>query len=130
MKRDSKAFIECSDTIDEVYGNIDDYNSSTKRNILIVIDDMIGDIVSNKKIQGVIKDLFIRCRKLNISLMFITRSYFSFPKNFRLNSTHCLIMNINKKRELQNIAINHFPDIGYNDFVKIYREYTKEQDIL
>ena len=62
--------------------------------------------------------------------MFITRSYFSFPKNFRLNSTHCLIMNINKKRELQNIAINHSPDIGYNDFVKIYREYTKEQDIL
>ena len=130
MKRDSKAFIECSDTIDEVYGNIDDYNSSTKRNILIVIDDMIGDIMSNKKIQAVIKDLFIRCRKLNISLMFITRSYFSFPKNFRLNSTHCLIMNINNKRELQNIAINHSPDIGYNDFVKIYREYTKEQDIL
>ena len=130
MKRDSKAFIECSDTIDEVYGNIDDYNSSTKRNILIVIDDMIGDIMSNKKIQAVIKDLFIRCRKLNISLMFITRSYFSFPKNFRLNSTDCLIMNINNKRELQNIAINHSPDIGYNDFVKIYREYTKEQDIL
>ena len=66
MKRDSKAFIECSDMIDEVYGNIDDYNSSTKRNILIGIDDMIGDIMSNKKIQAVIKDLFIRCRKLNI----------------------------------------------------------------
>ena len=58
--------------------------------------------------------------------MFITQSYFSFPKDGRLNSTHYLIMKINNQRELQNIAINHSADIDYNDFVKIYREYTKE----
>ena len=70
--------------------------------------------------------MFIRCRKLNISLVFITQSYFSVPKNVRLNSTHYLVMKINNRRELQNIAINHSADIDYNDFMKIYRECTKE----
>ena len=87
---------------------------------------MIADIMSNKNFQAIIKDLFIRCSKLNIFLVFITQSYFSVPKDVRLNSTHYLIMKINNKRELQNIAINHSADIDYNDFVKIYREYTKE----
>ena len=58
--------------------------------------------------------------------MFITQPYFSVPKDVRLNSTHYLIMKINNKRELQNIAINHSADIDYKDFVKIYREYTKK----
>ena len=70
--------------------------------------------------------MFIRCRKLNISLVFITQSYFSVPKNVRLNLTHHLIMKINNKRDLQNISINHSADIDYKDFVKIYRECTKE----
>ena len=70
--------------------------------------------------------MFIRCRKLNISLAFITQSYFSVPKNVRLNSTHYLIMKINNKRELQNIAINHSADIDYEDFMKIYKECIKE----
>ena len=70
--------------------------------------------------------MFIRCRKLNILLIFITQSYFSVSKDVRLNSTHYLIMKINNRRELQNIAFNHPADIDYNDFVKIYREYTKE----
>ena len=87
---------------------------------------MIADIMKNKKIQTIIKGLFIRCRKLNISLVFISQSYFSVPKDMRLNSTHCLIMKINNKRELQNIPINHSVDIDYKNFVKIYREYTKE----
>ena len=87
---------------------------------------MIADIVTNKKFQAIIKELFIRCRKLNISLVFITQSYFSVPKDVRLNSTHYLIMKINNKRELQNIAINHSADIDYNDFIKIYRECTNE----
>ena len=73
-----------------------------------------------------IKELFIRCRKLNISLVFITQSYFSVPKDGRLNSTHYLFMKINNKRELQNIAINHSADIDYQDFIKIYRECTKK----
>ena len=123
---DSKAFIECSNTMDDVYENINDYNPSRKRKVLIIFDDMIADIMSNKKFQATIKELFIRCRKLNISLVFFTQSYFSVPKDVRLNSTHYLIMKINNKRELQNIAINHSADIDYKDFMKIYRECTKE----
>ena len=85
---------------------------------------MIADIMTNKKFQAIIKELFIRCRKINISLVFITQSYFSVPKDVRLNSTHYFIMKINNRRELQNIAINHFADIDYKNFIKIYRECT------
>ena len=100
----------------DVYENIDDYNPNRKRKILIIFDDMIADIMSNKKFQAIIKELFIKCRKLNTSLVFITQSvyhsvYFSVPKDVRLNSTHYLIIKISKKRELQNIAINHSADI-------------------
>ena len=119
-------FIECSSTMDDVYEKIHDYNPSRKRKILIVFDGMIADIMTNKKFQVIIKELFIRCRKLNISLVFITQSYFSVPKDVRLNSTHYLIMKINNKRELQNIAINHSADNDYKNFMKIYRERTKE----
>ena len=114
-------FIECSNTMDDVYENVDDYNLSRKRKKLIAFDDMIADIMRNKKFQATIKELFIRCRKLNISLAFITQSYFNVPKDVRLNSTHYLIMKINSRKELQNIAINHSTDIDYNDFIKIYR---------
>ena len=123
---DSKAFIECSNTMDDVYENIDDYSPNRKRKMLIVFDDMIADIMTSKKFQSIIKELFIRCRKPNISLVFITQSYFSVPKDIRLKSTQYLIMKINNKRELQNIAFNHSADIGYKDFMKIYRECTKE----
>ena len=121
------AFIECSNMMDDVYENIHDYNSSRKRKILIVFDDMIADIMTNKKFQAIIKELFIRCRKLNISLVFITQSYFSVPKDVRLNLTHYLIMKINNRIELKNIVTDHSEDIDYQDFKKIYREYTKEQ---
>ena len=94
---DSKAFIECSNTTDNVYENNDDYNPIIRRKILIVFDDMIVDIMSNKKFQAVVKKLFIRCRKLNISLVFITKSYFCVQKDVRLNSTHYFIMKINNK---------------------------------
>ena len=87
---------------------------------------MIADIMANKRFQAIIKELFIRCRKLNISLVFITQAYFSVPKDVRLNTTHYLIRKINNKRELQNIAINHSADIDYQDFKKNYRECTKE----
>ena len=122
---DPNTFIECSNTMDDVYENIHDYNSSRKRKILIVFDNMIADIMTNK-FQAIIKELFIRYRKLNISLVFITQSYFSVPKDVRLNSTHYLIMKINNKRELKNIAINHSADIDYQDFMKSYREFTRE----
>ena len=116
------AFIVCSNTMDDVYEDIDNYNPKRNKKVLIVFDDMIADIMTNKRFQAIIKELFIRCRKLNISLVFITQSYFSVPKDVRLNSTHYLIMKINNKRELQNIAINYSADIDYKDFVKIYRE--------
>ena len=102
----------------DVYENIDDYNLSRKRKILFAFDEMIEDIMSNKKLQAIIKWLFIRCRKLNISLVFITQSYFSVPKDVGLNSTHYLIMKISSRKELQNIVINHSADIDYNDFTK------------
>ena len=94
---DPNACIECSD---DVYEDIDDYNPTRKTKILIVFDDMIADIMSNKSFQAIVKKLFIRYRKLNISLAFITQSYFSVPKHVRLNSIHYLIMKINNKREL------------------------------
>ena len=116
--KDPKSFIEYSAYIDDVYNNIDDYNPNRKRKMLIVSDDMIADIMTNKNFQAIIKELFIRCRKLDISLVFITQSYSSVPKEVRLNSTHYLIMKIHKKRELQQIATNHSADIEYNDFMK------------
>ena len=87
---------------------------------------MIADIMSSKKFQSLIKGLFIRCTKLNISLAFINQSYFSVPKDVRINLTHYFIIKINNKRELQNIANNHSADIDCKDFIKIYRECTKE----
>ena len=108
--------------MDNVYVNINDYNPNRRRKILIVFDDTIADITTSTKFQTIIKELFIRCRKLNASLVFITQSYFSVPKDVRLNSTYYLIMKINNKIELQNIAINHSADIDY--FIKIYRECT------
>ena len=97
---DPKAFIECSNTMDDVYQNIDDHNPSKERKDLIVFDDMITDIMSNEKFQAIIQELFIRCRKLNISLLFITQSYFFVPKDVRLNSRHYLIMKINNRKKI------------------------------
>ena len=111
--------------MDGVYEKSHDYNSSSRRKILIVFDDMIADIMTNKRFQTIIKELFIRCSKLNISLVFNTQSYFSVPKDVRLNSAHYLIMKINNKRELQNIAINHSADIDYQDFKKITENVQK-----
>ena len=114
-----------SAVIQWIYGNINDCNPRRKRQKLIVFDAMIADIMTNKKLKAIIKELFIRCRKLIISLVFITQSYFSVPKDVRLNSTHYLIMKINNRRESQNIAINHSADIDYKDFIKIYRECAR-----
>ena len=118
---DPTAFIEYSNTMDDIVDNIEDYNKKIKRKVLIVFD-----VMSDEKAQQVLKDLFIRCRKLNISLCFLTQSYFSVPKYVRLNYTHYIIFKLNSKRELQNIAINHSSDIDYKDFIKIYRNCTKE----
>ena len=117
---DPNAFIECSNIMDDVYENIDDYNPNRKRKILIVFDNMIADILA-KKIQAIIKELLIRCRKLNILLLLIIQFYVPVLKDVRLNSKHCLIMKINNREELQNSA-----DIDCKDFVKIYKVCTKK----
>ena len=77
---DPKAFVEHSNTMEDIYNNTDDYNPTRKKRTLIMPDDMIADIMTNKKFQVMIKELFIRCRKLNIYLVFITQPYFSVPK--------------------------------------------------
>ena len=100
---DPSAFVEYSNTMDDVYRNTDDHNPKRKRKFLIVFDDMVADIMTNKKFQVIFKELFIRCRKLSISFVFITQSYFSVPKEVRLNSTHYLIMKIHNRRDLQQI---------------------------
>ena len=82
---DPNAFIECSNTMDNVYENIDHYNSNRKRKILIIFDDMIADIMTNKKFHAKIEELFEKCRKLNISLVSIAQSCFAFLKDVRLN---------------------------------------------
>ena len=105
--KDPKAFMEYSNDMEDVYKNIENYNPGKKRKILIVFDDTIADIINNKKLNPLVTELFIRGKKLNISIVFITQSYFKVPKDVRLNSTHLFIMKIPNKKELQQIALNH-----------------------
>ena len=123
---DPKAFIEYLNDMQDVHKNIDDYNPRKKRKVLIVFYDMIADMINNKKLDSIVTELFIRGRKFNISIFFITQSYFKVPKDVRLNSTHFFIMKIPNKRELQQIALNHSSDIDFKDFMNIYKKYTKE----
>ena len=124
---DPKAFIEYSNDMQDVYKNIEDYNPIKKPKVLIIFDDMIVDMINNNnKLNPIVTELFIRGRKLNISVVFITQSYFKVPKDVRLNSTQFLIMKIPNKRELQQIALNHSSDIDFKDFMNIYKKCTKE----
>ena len=95
-----------------------------------MLDDMIADMISNKKLHPVVTELFIRGRKRNISIVFTTQSYFKVQKDVRLNSTHIFIMKISKKRELQQIALNDSSDIDFKDFMKIYKKCTAEPYFL
>ena len=104
--------------------NIKEYNPNKKRKIVIVFDDMIADMLSNKKINPIVTELFIRGRKLNISLVFITQSYFAVPTNISLNSAYYFIMKIPNKRQLQQIAFNHSSDIYFKDFINFYKKCT------
>ena len=109
----------------DVYKNIDEYNVDKDRKILIVFY-MISDIIKNKKLNSIVTELFIRGRKINISLVFISQSYFEVPKDVRLNTTHFFISKILNRRELQQIAINHSSDITTKDFENIYWKCTSE----
>ena len=123
---DPTAFIEYSNDMNDVFTNIDDYNIGRRIRVLIVFHDMIADIMSDKKFKALIKELFVRSRKLNISIVFITQSYFRTPKDARLNSTHYLLMKIQSKKELQNIAQDNSGDADFKDFLNIYKNCTSE----
>ena len=110
--------------MDYIYKNIKDNNPSKTQKILIACDDMIADMLSNKKLNPIVTELFIRGRKLNISLVFIRQSCFAAPKNIRLNSTHYFVMKIPNKRELQQIAFNHSSDLDFEDFMDLYKKCT------
>ena len=123
---DPKAFIEYSNNMQDVYKIIEEYNTDKERKILIVYNDRTADMINNKKLISVLTELFIRGRKLNIFLVFITQSYFKVPKDVRLNPTHFFIMKISNKRERQQIALNHSSDINSKGFIKIYNKCTAE----
>ena len=123
---DPKAFMEYSNDMQDVYKNIDDYNLRKKRKVLIVFYDMIADIINNKNLNPIVTELFIRGRKLNISIVFVTQSYLKVAKDVRLNSTHFFIMKIPNEREIQQIVLNHSSDIDFKDFIESYTKYTKE----
>ena len=104
---DPKAFMDYSNNMQDVYKNIEEYNPGKKRKVLIAFDDMIDDMINNK-LNPIVTELFIRGRKINF--FFYTPFYYE-------NS---------KKRELQQIALNHLSDIEFKDFVKIYKKCTAE----
>ena len=121
---DPKAFTEYSNNIQDVYKNIEEYNLGNKRKILIVSSDVFTDMINNKKLNPIVTELFIRGRKLNISIAFVTQSYFKVPKDVRENTAHFFIMKIRNKRELQQITLNNLSDIDLKDFIKFYKKCT------
>ena len=118
--------MEYSNDIQDVYKNIEDYNPNKKRKVFIVFDDLIVYMINNKKLNPIVTELFIRDRKLSISIIFIKESYFEVSKDVRLNSTHFFITKIPNKRELQQIPTNDSSDIDFKDFMKIYKKCTAE----
>ena len=104
--------------------NIEEYNPNKKRKILIAFRDMTADMLSNKKLNGIVTELFIKGRKLNISLVFVTQFSFAVPKNIRLNSTYYFIMKIPNKRKPQRITFNHSSGIDFQDFMNLYKKST------
>ena len=112
--------------MNDVLEDINNYNKNRDKKVLIIFDDMIADIMRSEKFKAIVKELFIRCRKLNISIVFITQSYFRTPKDARLNSTHYILMKIGNKKELKSIAEENSGHLDFKDFLKIYNYCTNE----
>ena len=106
------------------YKNIEEYNPNRKRKILNVFNDMIADLLSNRKMNPIVNESFFSGSKLNSSLVFIIIFYFAVPKNIRLNVTHYFIINIPNKQELQQTGFNHSKDIDFKEFMNVYKNYT------
>ena len=123
---DPHTFIEYSSDMDDALDDIDNYNKNRDKKVLIVFDDTIADIMRNEKFKAIIKEVFIRCRKLNISIVFITQSYFRTTKDARLNSTHYILMKIGSKKQLKSIAEEKSGHLDYENFLKMYNYCTKE----
>ena len=123
---DPHVFIEYSNDMDDVLGDIDNYSKNRDKKVLIIFDGMIADIMRNEKFKAIVKEIFIRCRKLNISIVFITQSYFRTPKDARLNSAHHVLMKIGNKKELKSMAEEKSGHLKYKDFLKMYNYCTKE----
>ena len=123
---DPHAFIEYSDDMNDVLDDINNYNGNRDKKVLIVFDDMIADIEYNKNFKRIIKELFYRARKINVSIVFIMQSYFRALKDARLNSTNYILMKIGNKKELKRIAEEKSGHLDYKDFLKIYNYCTRE----
>ena len=117
LHNDPRAFTEYSNDMRDVHKNIGDYNPDPENKTSIVSDDMIADMINNRRLDSIVIELFISGRKLNISLVFITQSYFKVPEDVRLNTTHFFIAKIPNEKDLQKIAINHSSDISTKDFI-------------
>ena len=122
---DLHAFIEYSDDMNDVLDDINDYNKNRDKKVLIVFDDMIADIEYKKNFKRIIKELFYRARKINVSIVFITQSYFRALKDARLNSTHYILMRIGNKKESKRIE-EKSGHLDYKDFFKMYNYCTKD----
>ena len=122
---DPHAFIEYSSDVNDALENINNCNKNRDKKVLIIFDDMIADIMRSEKFKAIVKELFVRCRKLNISIVFITQSYFRTPK-VRLNSTHYILMKIGNKKELKSIAEENSGHLDFKEFLKIYSYCTRE----
>ena len=123
---DPHAFIEYSNDMDDVLDDINNNNKNTDKKVLTAFDDMIADIEYNKNFKGIIKELFYRARKVNVSIVFITQSYFRALKDARLNCTHYVLMKIDNKEELKRIAEEKSGHLDYKDFLEIYNCCTRE----
>ena len=123
---DPHAFIEYSDDMDDVLDDINNYNKNRNKKVLKVFDDVIADIEYNKKFKRIIKELFCRARKINVSIVFIAQSYFRALKDARLNSTYYILMKIGNKKELKRITEEKSGHLDYKDFLEIYNYCTRE----
>ena len=123
---DPKDFIEYSNDMDDVLNDINNYNKKRNKKVLIVFDDIIADIEYNKNFKRIIKELFYRARKINLSITFITQSYFKVLKDAILNSTHYILMKIINKKELRRIAEEKSGHLDYKDFLRMYNYCTRE----
>ena len=123
---DPRAFIEYLSDMNDVLEDINNYNKNRNKKVLIIFDDMIADIMRSEKFKEIVKELFIRCRKLNISMVFKTQSYFRTPKDARLNCTHYILMKIGNKKELESIAEENSSHLDFKEVLKIYNYCTRE----